>query len=230
MPATAQSPVRGPVKRAVAAGVLVALGVSPAAALFGGQAAAAVAVADERVTINGFRYGPGDLRVEAGHTVTWTNADDAPHTVTTTSGPQAVASPELTKGDSFRFAFTSAGTYEYTCALHPDMAGSVVVVPASAAVSGPAPTPAEAGAPDGRAPPTAPAPTPAEAGPGGDAVPTGPGLASAAAAQTGPLPAVTTVVTRSTGISPLLFLVALTAAVAVFGALCFTARRPSAAR
>jgi hypothetical protein len=54
--------------------------------------------------------------------------DDAPHTVTSTSGPAKIDSPQLNKGDTFSYTFTKAGTYQYDCAVHPDMTGTVTVV------------------------------------------------------------------------------------------------------
>jgi plastocyanin len=53
--------------------------------------------------------------------------DSAPHTVTVSSGPEKFGSPNLQKGDSFSYKFTKPGTYDYYCAVHPDMKGSVTV-------------------------------------------------------------------------------------------------------
>ena len=54
--------------------------------------------------------------------------DAAPHTVTVTSGPEKFNSGNFGKGESVTFTFTKAGTYEYYCAVHPDMKASVTVV------------------------------------------------------------------------------------------------------
>ncbi len=81
--------------------------------------------------IVGYEYGPTDVTVEVGDTVTWTNSDTAPHTVTSTgSGP--LDSPNMQKGDSWGFTFTQPGSYPYYCAIHPDMKGSVTVAGAAA--------------------------------------------------------------------------------------------------
>ena len=73
-----------------------------------------------------------NLTVDASTTVTWTNRDAAPHTNTSgTGGVFAGAgwdSPLLGQGDSFGYAFAEAGTFSYTCRVHPSMSGAVTVV------------------------------------------------------------------------------------------------------
>jgi plastocyanin len=78
------------------------------------------------VDIQGFAFGPPDLAVETGATVTWTNRDGADHTVTQTGG-LVFKSPDLTTGDTFEVTFDVAGTYEYICKFHPAMRGTVTV-------------------------------------------------------------------------------------------------------
>ena len=79
------------------------------------------------VAISNYAFAPAALSVPVGTTVTWTNDDTAPHTVTVSSGPQTFSSPQLSRGDTFSFTFTKAGTYEYYCAVHPSMVASVTV-------------------------------------------------------------------------------------------------------
>jgi plastocyanin len=83
-------------------------------------------------SIKDYAFTPADLTVKTGDTVTWTNGDKAPHTVTSTSGKGPLDSPNLQTGDKYSYTFTSAGTYQYYCAIHPDMLGSVTVVAESA--------------------------------------------------------------------------------------------------
>ncbi len=78
-----------------------------------------------RVEIDNFAFSPERITVKAGTTVTWLNADDAPHTVTSAS--KAFKSTALDTEDSFSFTFTTPGVYEYFCSLHPRMTGTVVV-------------------------------------------------------------------------------------------------------
>jgi plastocyanin len=73
-------------------------------------------------------FTPPDLTVMVGQIVTWTNEDDVPHTVTTSSAPVTFDSGTFTKGKSFTYTFTQPGTYNYYCAVHPDMTGVVTVV------------------------------------------------------------------------------------------------------
>ncbi|WP_266384010.1 cupredoxin family copper-binding protein [Streptomyces canus] len=117
---------------------------APAAAAAEVQPAAA-AKADYQVDIMSYKFGDGkQLVVEAGQTVQWTNHDSAPHTVTTTKAPVAFDSGTLKQGQSWSYTFTKVGTYEYYCAVHPDMVSSVKVVAASGGGGGgttPAPTP-----------------------------------------------------------------------------------------
>ncbi len=77
------------------------------------------------VTIKNFSFGPSTVTVAVGTTVTWTNTDDAPHTVTARDA--SFSSPTLSKGKSFSFTFRKAGTYSYLCSIHQYMSGTVVV-------------------------------------------------------------------------------------------------------
>ncbi len=77
------------------------------------------------VAIDNFSFGPTDLTVPAGSTVTWVNHDDVPHTVVSTE--KKFASQALDTGEKFSFEFKTAGTYEYFCSLHPKMTAKVVV-------------------------------------------------------------------------------------------------------
>jgi len=77
------------------------------------------------VSIGNFTFKAQVLTVRLGTTVTWTNADDIPHTVTSTTG--AFKSKVLDSGDKFSFTFAKPGQFGYFCSLHPHMTGTVVV-------------------------------------------------------------------------------------------------------
>ena len=79
------------------------------------------------VKIDNFSFGPPTLTVSVGTTVTWTNRDDIPHTVTGSDDPKAFKSKVLDTDEKFSFTFTKAGTYPYYCTIHPKMTGKVVV-------------------------------------------------------------------------------------------------------
>lgn len=78
------------------------------------------------VGINRMRFEPAIIRVKAGDTVTWANNASMPHTVTGRSDG-ALSSERLGRGSLFSHTFKEPGTYEYYCALHPSMTGSVIV-------------------------------------------------------------------------------------------------------
>ncbi len=82
------------------------------------------------VNIVDFSYDPAMLTVAVGDTVTWTNNDDVPHTVTagTPDSPTGeFDSGEIQPGETFSYTFDTAGTFDYYCTLHPDMMASVTV-------------------------------------------------------------------------------------------------------
>jgi plastocyanin len=78
------------------------------------------------VSIDNFSFGPQTLTVKAGTTVTWTNKDDIPHGIAS-SNSAFKKSQALDTDESYSFTFTTAGTYQYFCYLHPHMVGSIVV-------------------------------------------------------------------------------------------------------
>jgi plastocyanin len=79
------------------------------------------------VSIDNSSFGPKELIITAGTTVNWVNADDLPHTATSTASPPLFDSKTLDKGDKFSFQFNAPGTYDFFCKLHPAMTGKVIV-------------------------------------------------------------------------------------------------------
>ncbi len=77
------------------------------------------------VKIDNFTFGPPELTVMAGTTITWTNRDDIPHTVVSTD--KAFKSKVLDTDEKFSFTFSTPGTFTYFCSIHPKMTGKVVV-------------------------------------------------------------------------------------------------------
>lgn len=78
-----------------------------------------------RVTIDNFTYAPATITVAPGTTVTWTNRDDVPHTVT--ADDKSFNSKALDTDETYSHTFTAPGTYPYFCAVHTHMTGQVVV-------------------------------------------------------------------------------------------------------
>jgi len=70
-------------------------------------------------------FSPGVLTVPVNTTVTWTNQEWWPHTVTSDYG--LFDSKKLKAGKSFSYKFTSPGTYNYHCEIHKMMTGKVIV-------------------------------------------------------------------------------------------------------
>jgi plastocyanin len=79
----------------------------------------------DAVSIANFAFDPAELQVAAGTEVTWTNDDQAPHTVTADGGE--FDSGTLEPGDTFSVAVEGNGPVMYACMIHPDMTGTIVV-------------------------------------------------------------------------------------------------------
>jgi len=68
---------------------------------------------------------PPYVTVDVGETVTWTNDDNAAHTVTSNDG--SFDSSLFMAGHTFSHTFDEPGVYEYICMVHPWMVGTVLV-------------------------------------------------------------------------------------------------------
>jgi nitrite reductase (NO-forming) len=95
------------------------------------------------VLILNYAYVPADLTVPIGTTVTWINQDSVGHTVTEgdpnspkqanlrafdSSGEAVTGKVALIgAGESWSYTFTTTGTYEYYCIVHPYMIGHITV-------------------------------------------------------------------------------------------------------
>ena len=77
------------------------------------------------VSISDFKFNPAKLTVPVGTMVTWTNQDEEPHTVAAKDG--SFHSPGMDTHATYTFRFTTAGSYDYICSIHPFMTGTVVV-------------------------------------------------------------------------------------------------------
>lgn len=77
------------------------------------------------VSIVNISFDPARLEVATGTTVTWTNDEAIPHTVT--SSGDAFDSGTLEEGERFQHTFDTAGVFDYVCAIHPNMQGTVIV-------------------------------------------------------------------------------------------------------
>ena len=104
------------------------VGAFTAGALLAGAAATTAAPSPASVAIRNFHFEPAILTVAAGTTVTWTNDDASPHTVTEQN--KVFHSAALDTNDTFTYTFAGPGEYVYHCAIHPMMVGRIIVKPA----------------------------------------------------------------------------------------------------
>jgi plastocyanin len=70
-------------------------------------------------------FSPANITVQSGTTVRWTNYHDDEHTVTS---PGNFNSGDIHQGQSWQFTFVVNGTYNYFCAYHAEMQGTVTVI------------------------------------------------------------------------------------------------------
>jgi plastocyanin len=84
-----------------------------------------VSIAAGAATLGNRAYAPDELDVAVGTAVTWTNTDSTAHT--STSNAAGWDSGIVPPGGRFSFTFPTAGTFQYHCAIHSGMVGSVVV-------------------------------------------------------------------------------------------------------
>jgi plastocyanin len=111
-------------RSAIAAAVLGAVvgsGLAGGVLVARAQTSAATAV-----SIDNFTFSPQKLTVKAGTIVTWTNKDDIPHGIAAT-GNAFKRSNAMDTDDTYSFTFTTPGTYQYFCYIHPHMTGTIVV-------------------------------------------------------------------------------------------------------
>lgn len=91
---------------------------SPAPISGGGGGANSVSIVD-------FAFQPSSLTVDSGATVTWTNKSTyTTHTVTSNTG---LFNQTLNPGATFKYTFSTKGTFGYHCNIHPTMTASVIV-------------------------------------------------------------------------------------------------------
>ena len=86
------------------------------------------AVRSAKVEIANFAYNPDPITIEEGGKVIWKNEDSVPHTATAEDG--SFDTGTIGEGKIKSETFKQAGTYKYVCSIHPQMHGTIEVVPA----------------------------------------------------------------------------------------------------
>ena len=81
------------------------------------------------VTIRSFKFEPATVTVNVGDIVEWKNDDIVPHTATADGEAQKPVfdSGTIKTGATWRYLARNKGTYNYTCTLHPNMKGELIV-------------------------------------------------------------------------------------------------------
>jgi plastocyanin len=105
-------------------------GVTTITAAGGNTTATTVSIVPDSSALTDTAYQPNPLQINVGDTVTWTNDDSQPHTVTSGEGATPdgrLDSSIMAPGATFSHTFTEGGEYPYFCLLHPNMVGTVSV-------------------------------------------------------------------------------------------------------
>lgn len=74
-----------------------------------------------------YSFQPATLNIKVGTQVVWTNTSDAPHTVTSDTAGVFGSPANITQNQTFKFTFTTAGTFPYHCNVHPYMKATITV-------------------------------------------------------------------------------------------------------
>jgi 3',5'-cyclic-AMP phosphodiesterase len=91
----------------------------------GTQHRRATTVAPNQVVIDNFAFTPAIRSVSSGTEITWLNHDDVPHIIVDVRG--TFSSKVLDTNQQYAHRFTTPGTYDYFCSIHPKMTGKIVV-------------------------------------------------------------------------------------------------------
>lgn len=92
----------------------------------GGGGGGTTPVATTAVNVANFSFSPSAITVAPGATVTWTWVSGT-HNVTFGGGEMTSTAGNMSSGTHAAAAPATAGTYNYSCTLHPGMTGTVQV-------------------------------------------------------------------------------------------------------
>jgi plastocyanin len=71
-------------------------------------------------------FDPAMTTAHVGDIIQWSNTGSVEHTITFDS-QSSLSDPSLDPGGIWEAKFTTAGTYQYHCSIHPNMVGTIVV-------------------------------------------------------------------------------------------------------
>jgi len=80
-------------------------------------------IASDTIIAKNSVFNPNELTVNVGTEITFKNDDSIAHTFT----GDGFESGDVKSGDSFKFTFNTAGTFNYHCSIHPSMTGKIIV-------------------------------------------------------------------------------------------------------
>ena len=89
----------------------------------GGGATGGTSGGGVTITEQNFAFNPSTATVKVGETVTFTNQDSAPHNMSIDG--QELGSQN--QGESKTWTPTKAGTFPFSCVIHPSMTGQITV-------------------------------------------------------------------------------------------------------
>jgi plastocyanin len=87
------------------------------------QNSQSVSMDPNTISIEDLSFNPDILTVKEGDKVTWVNNENLIHNIKS----ETFESEDLSKNDKFEFTFDEKGTFNYSCGIHPEMQGRVVV-------------------------------------------------------------------------------------------------------
>ena len=82
-----------------------------------------VVASKSNVVIKNFAFTPQVLIIKAGTYVVWTNKDSVAHQIKSSMFNSSLLNP----GDSYQYRFKQKGNFNYSCAIHPSMTGTIIV-------------------------------------------------------------------------------------------------------
>ena len=84
-------------------------------------------VSDNTITIVKNTFKPANMTVNVGSTVRWVNADDHSHRIAFADKAFTTSTFLLGASQSASQRFDRAGTFDYSCMIHPFMQGTITV-------------------------------------------------------------------------------------------------------
>ena len=89
-------------------------------------AAGSASAASYNISVTDNYFNPANLQISPGDTITWINNGQNPHTITSDAGAE-LNSGTLYTNNFYSHTFYNTGTFNYHCAIHPAMHGTITV-------------------------------------------------------------------------------------------------------